>query len=340
MRSSLKLAVVAATAMLATAFQVSPSAAQDWSKVVEAARKEGTVLVYHAQLGAAHWKKVIDGFQSKYGIKVQELDVRASELTERIRVEQTSGRHLADLEFHGDASIVEQRGSGFVAEHGDIPNIKSLRKEYPADAWAIPAWVQMVCALVNTGMVKPADEPKRWADFLDPRWKGKMISDDMRAVGSGQTQFAVFHKTFGPEFLLKLKAQELSFNRDLQQNSRRVARGEYPIVLQQIIAFASDLKGLPVKVIVPEEGCPYTLVSGAILRGAPHPNAARVLINHFLEPDTQLIYANAWMGTVAEGVADRLTDADARRFAAAKPMGAIRFEERADMLQKATEMFK
>ena len=334
-----KSAITAAVSVLAA---LSPAAAQDqdWAKVVEAARKEGTVLVYHAQLGAAHWKKVIDGFQAKYGIKVQELDVRASELTERIRVEQTSGRYLADLEFHGDASIVEQRGAGFVAEHGEIPNMKGLRQEFPADAWAIPAWVQMVCALVNTGLVKTADEPKKWADFLDPKWKGKMISDDMRAVGSGQTQFAVFHKTYGPEFLLKLKAQELSFNRDLQQNTRRVARGEYPIVLQQIIAFASDLKGLPVKVIVPQEGCPYTLVSGAILRGAPHPNAARVLINHFLEPETQLIYANAWMGTVAQGVAERLTDADAKRFAAAKPMGAIRFEERADMLQKATEMFK
>ena len=327
---------------MAAALGGTPAFAQDadWPRLVDAAKKEGTVLVYHAQLGAAHWKKVIDSFQAKYGVKVQELDVRASELTERIRVEQTSGRYLADLEFHGEASIVEQRGAGFVAEHGDIPNIKALRKDFPADAWAVPAWVQMVCALANTGLVKPAEEPRRWADFLDPKWKGKMISDDMRAVGSGQTQFAVFHKTFGAAFLEQLKTQELSFNRDLQQNLRRVARGEYPIVLQQIIAFASDLKGLPVKVIVPEEGCPYTLVSGAVLRGAPHPNAARLMINHFLELDTQLIYANAWMGTVVDGVEAKLTDVDAKRFASAKPMGAITFEERARMLQLATEMFK
>ena len=338
MRIAPTCALAALTALL---WPVAAGAqATGWAQIVEAAKKEGTVLVYHAQLGAAHWKKAVDSFQTRYGIKVQELDVRASELTERIRVEQTSGRFLADLEFHGDASIVEQRGSGYVAEHGDIPNIRSLRAEFPADQWAVPAWVQMVCALVNTGMVKPADEPRKWAHFLDPKWKGKMLSDDMRAVGSGQTQFAVFHKTFGAEFLQQLKAQELSFNRDLQQNSRRVARGEYPIVLQQIIAFASDLKGLPVKVIVPDEGCPYTLVSGAVVRGAPHANAARLMLNHFLEPDTQLIYGNAWMGTVVEGIWERLTDADAKRFAGAKPMGAITFEERARMLQLATEMFK
>ena len=315
---------------------------QDWAKVIEAAKKEGTVVVYHAQLGAAHWKKVVAAFQAKYGIKVQELDARASELTERIRTEQTSGRFVADVEFHGEASIVEQRQTGFVAEHGGTPNMKLLRKDYPVDKWAIPAWVQLGCALVNTQLVKPGEEPKSWKDFADPKWKGKIISDDMRAVGTGQTQFAVFHKTpgLGADFLLKLKEQNLSINRDLQQNSRRVARGEFPIGLQQIIAFAYDLKGLPVKVIIPEEGCPYTLIQGAVLKGAPHPNASRLFIDHLIDMESQLTYGTAWMGTVIEGVADKLGDADAKRFAAAKGLGAIKFEDRAPMLKAAVEMFK
>ncbi len=320
----------------------SPAAAQDWDKVVDAAKKEGTVVVYHAQLGAAHWKKVVAAFQIKYGIKVHELDARASELTERIRTEQTSSRYVADIEFHGEASIVEQRQTNFVAEHGGVPNTKSLRKDFPADAWSVPAWVQVTCALINTQLVKPGDEPKSWKDFLDPKWKGKILSDDMRAVGSGQTQFAVFHKTpgLGPDFLLKLKDQNLTIHRDLQQNSRRVARGEFPIGMQQIIAFAHDLKGLPVKVVIPEEGCPYTQINGALLRGAPHPNAGRVFINHLIDMESQLTYAQAWMGTVVDGVADKLSDADAKRFARAKTLGAIRFEERAAMLKAAVEMFK
>jgi iron(III) transport system substrate-binding protein len=152
--------------------------------------------------------------------------------------------------------------------------------------------------------------------------------------------FGVTYKKYGPDFHQKLAAQDIVFNRDLQVNSRRVARGENPIFIQQIIAFASELKGLPVKVLLPSDGCPFTGIRGAILRGAPHPNASRVFINHFLEMDSQVRYANAWMGTVVKGVADKLTDPDAKRFADVKLMGEISYEERDKSLKLATEMYK
>jgi hypothetical protein len=45
------------------------------------------------------------------------------------------------------------------------------------------------------------------------------------------------------------------------------------------------------------------------------------------------------MGTTTKGVADKLTDPDAKRFAQAKYLGEVKFEERAPMLKAATEMF-
>jgi iron(III) transport system substrate-binding protein len=328
-----------AIAMLGAA-GLAPARAQDWDEVVAAAKKEATVTVYHSQLGAPHWKVVVDAFQKKFGIEVKEFDARASEITERVRVEQSSGRAIADVEFHGLATIVDQRKSNFIAELGAIPNAKNIRPDVPpADQWEVPAWNQFVCTLTSTRMITPADEPKTYSDFLKPEFKGKMLSDDMAAIGSGQTFFAVLYQKYGPALLQKFKEQNLTFDRDLQQMSRRVARGEYPVLLQQIVAFAYPLRSLPVKVVVPQEGCPITPIEGAVLRGAPHPNAARLFINHFLDLDSQLTYANAWMGTVVTGVLDHLTDPDAKRFAQIKVLGYITPDIRDAMLKAATEMF-
>ena len=117
-------------------------------------------------------------------------------------------------------------------------------------------------------------------------------------------------------------------------------KGKFPIFINQIIAFASPLKGLPVKVAVMEDGCPFTPIQGAILRGAPHPNAGRVFMNHLISTQSQVIYAKAWMGVVTKGVDDELTDPDAKRFTQLKLMGSVALEDRELLLKRATELFK
>lgn len=340
MTMRLATATLSVTFFCAAMLHGPAQAQQDWDSVVAAAKKEGTVYVYQSQHGTPHWLAVVKSFESRYGIKVQVYDARASEMTEKIRVEQTSGRYLADVEFHGRTSILQQRESDFIQKHGGMPNIKNLREEFPADEYSVPAWVQNVCFLYNTNLVKAGDEPREWRDLLDPKWKGRMLSDDMRVLGTGQTLFAVFHKVYGARFLEQLREQNLVTDRDLRMSSRRVARGEYAILLTQQIALASDLKGLPIKVVMPSDGCPYTPIRSAMLRGAPHPNAARLFMNHFIDMDSQLAYGNAWVGTVIKGVAERLATPEAKAYAQVKLMGEIDYHDRAEMLEAARKMMK
>ena len=56
------------------------------------------------------------------------------------------------------------------------------------------------------------------------------------------------------------------FSRDMRNDARRIARGEYPVYITQVFALASDLKGLPVKVVIPREGAPYAQMDMAMLR--------------------------------------------------------------------------
>src|SRR6478735_6273822 len=91
-----------------------PAAAQDasWDSVIAAAKKEGKVVVYSMALGAPYYLAVLKSFEAKYGIKVESLDLRASELAERVRTEQAAGRFLGDAEMVTTTMIEEQLKNG------------------------------------------------------------------------------------------------------------------------------------------------------------------------------------------------------------------------------------
>jgi len=320
-------------------FAVPAQADDNWDAVVAAAKKEGKIVVYDMALGAPYFVAVLKSFEAKYGIPVESLDLRASELAERIRTEQSAGRFLGDVEIITTTMIEEQRQNGdFIEKLPPIPNAANLRPPFRADEFSVPAFVQPMGILINTRLVKDEDVPTSWADLNNPEWKGKILSDDVRPLGSGNTMFAILQHQMGGDFNEKLAEQKPVFSRDMRNDARRVARGEYPIYVPQIFAFTSDLKGLPVKVVIPKEGAPYAEMDLAVLKNSPHPNAGRLFIQHFLSMESQLIYANAWMPPVVAGVAER-ANPDAQAFANAKLIGPAKLAERPSMMSLAKKLY-
>ncbi|MBS0523032.1 MAG: extracellular solute-binding protein [Proteobacteria bacterium] len=311
----------------------------DWNKVVDAAKKEGKLSIYTASIGSPFHKKVFDAFTAKYGIKIDLLEARASEVRERVRVEQAAGRFLGDLHHNGSTTTWLMTRDGNFQPHGAIPNIANVDPIYQPDDLKIPAEVISYSLLINKNMVKPADEPKSWKDILDPKWAGKILSDDYRALGGGAVFFPVMLRTFGRGFHDKLAQQKPVFSRDLQNNERRCARGEFPIYLPFNLQDLNTLKGLPVKAVVPAEGRPYVRFDISMLKNAPHPNAARLFMNHYLEPESQIIFGNAGYGPVIRGVVEK-TIPEIRELLATKAMGTTDPPKQDEMLALAKEIYK
>jgi iron(III) transport system substrate-binding protein len=320
---------------------VGSAAAQtdDWNKVVEGAKKEGRLLIYTASVGSPFHRTVITAFEKKYGIKVDLLEARASEVRERVRVEQSAGRFLGDLHHNGSTTTGLMQRDGNFQPHGFIPNVKNIEAPYEADDIKIPAEVISYCVLVNRNLVKPADEPKSWKDLLDPKWTGKILSDDYRALGGGAVFFVVMQNAFGREYHEKLAAQKPVFSRDIANSERRIARGEFPLYIPFSLQDLNKLKGLPIKAIVPAEGRPYVRFDLSILRNAPHPNAARLFMNHYLEVDSQLVFGNAGYNPVVKDVVEK-TLPEIKPLLATKAMGTTDFTRQDEMLALAKEIYK
>ena len=264
-----------------------------WDKIVADAKKEGHVVLYSAFVGLAAHANLKKDFESTYGISVEILEARASEIRERIRIEQVAGRFTADVSENGRTTTTLQVSQDHVFDpFGPLPSLGHLKPEFRNDDIRLPVFAIAYGILANTRLVKPEDEPKSWQDLTDPRWKGKILSDDLRALGGGGVLFYVMEEHLGQEFHEKLAKQDLKFSREIPANERRIARGEFPLYIPVSLTSVSELKGLPVKFLVPKEGLPYVGYDLALLKHAPHPNAARLLTEYCIGQKMQQIYAD------------------------------------------------
>jgi iron(III) transport system substrate-binding protein len=131
----------------------------------------------------------------------------------------------------------------------------SLTEPFVDDGTFLPANAGNFALLINTNLVK--DEIRSWKDLEDPKWSGKILSDDPRALGAGSGWFEVTYRAFGREYHEKVAAQKPVFSRVWAESRRRIARGEFSIYFPFNVSEYQPLKGLPIKVIIPKEGVPY-----------------------------------------------------------------------------------
>jgi iron(III) transport system substrate-binding protein len=339
MRAVTLLVTGLALAIATSALAQSPS---DWDKVVADAKKEGSVNFYTGLPGNATTRKINDAFEKKYGIRVNTLELRATELRERIRAERVGNNATADV-MHTSANQTRQiwMEDKTVDNIGPLPNGKNLRADIQG-AWLdrdvnIPTFLLNYSILVNT---KEVTEPiKSWNDILNPKYKGRILADDFRAIGGGSSFFSVTYEKFGKEFQEKLAQQNIVFTRDMREAERRVARGEYAIYLPWLVNYLPALKGLPVNAAIPSEGVVYLPYASSVLTKAPHPNAARLLIDFMLSEEGQTIYASEGLLPTREGMTSKLPEQYAF-LADIKLLGVSKLELTDPMVAAAKELYK
>ena len=338
-RFRLAIALYTCLVLLSASHRASAEVA-GWDKVVAAGKAEGGLVLYTALLGVPSTKAIARAFEAKYGIPVQVLEARASELRERIRTEQAAGRFLGDVMFNSEnQALILNAEDKSIVPHEPVPNAAGLTEPFRDDGLKSPVMTINYSLLVNNRLVPPGEEPKSWRDLTDPKWKGKILSDDMRAVGGGYVLFYVTEEKFGKGYHEALATQDIRFTREQREAAKRVARGEMAIYMPFNLGDLQSLKGLPVRSVMPAEGAPYVLYAAAAMKSAPHPNAARLYIDFTMSDEVQKIFAQDGYGVVRREVLDQVTP-EAQATAEVKLMGGSDPAKQNEMLDLARSIYK
>src|SRR5438552_5169730 len=290
-----------------------------WDSLVEAANKEGTVVIY-AQPGTTYRQAIVAASEKSYpGIKADAVFVLPAERLSRLTLERQAGRYLADLWIGGttDAVITLKEGGIDVPLRPQLvlPEVVDESAWFDHRLWwadsAEPYTTLMFIGgvqgvvFVNTKMVDPNSFKSIW-DVLDPKWKGKIASTDIRNTGTGAApaRFVFKQPDLGPTFYRRLFAEmNVALSNEQRQLVDWVSQGTYPIGLflsPNEVGLASK-QGLPIAMIPPDqfkEGASIGPANGALamMDRAPHPNAAKVYANWLLSKEGQ----PAWQREVGD----------------------------------------
>jgi iron(III) transport system substrate-binding protein len=146
--------------------------------------------------------------------------------------------------------------------------------------------------VVNTELV-PADRiPTTRQDLLQPFFKGdgKLLSEDPRAAGGGQSFWVITYDELGMDYLEKIKAQQITFTRERDAAPQQVARGEYML----FFAYGVDNSLLeleqqaPVKVhFFRDGGAHFTDITAGVVKDAPGQDAAKLWVSWLTSEEGQ-----------------------------------------------------
>jgi len=290
--SMLRAVVAVGVSVVAVSVQAAEPA------LIDAAKKEGEVIWYTTQIIAQLVRPVSVAFEKKYGIKVRSTRANSTELSVKIINESRAGRPQSDV-FDGTSTVVPLKKEGFVLQWLPDP-----AKSYPA-AYKDPEgyWVAnnlfFLTPGFNTALVPKGTEPRSYQALLDPKWRGKIAWSTSPTSSGGPGFIGTVLTEMGTEngmlYLRELSKQRIAnIGSAAREVLDQVIAGEYLLALQIFNhhTVISAKKGAPVDWIKMEP-VTGTLSVISVHKNAPHPNAAKLLVDFITSPEGQNIFRDA-----------------------------------------------
>ncbi len=267
-------------------------------QLIDAAIKEGAVTMYAAQI-AELMDAQIAAFNKRFPqIKVTYTRQNSAVIDTQIRAEVQAKKFSVD--------VISNSGDGYMEKYLTELKILGTYKPPTADKYLASdttngAWYPISAVVnafaYNTQLVKAADAPKSWADFLNPAFNGRrsyILPTSDCGIGNVFFTGQVLGLDLGLPYQTYWKALAATkpplITGSTAQVPSLVSGQNMVSYLFDTQVFAAQATGnQPIEFVYPKEGAAPCWHSTQITADPPHPNAAKLFMNWLLSKEGQMI---------------------------------------------------
>lgn len=242
-------------------------------------------LVVYSSVDEENAKKLLDAFTKATGVKVRFTFLSSGPAVARIEAEKNNPQ--ADIWYGAPSEnhvVLREKG---LSQPYVSPNAKDLAAKFkdPEGYWTSFYMNPLGFASnVNALKQKGVEPPTSWADLLKPEFKAQVQTPSPQTSGTGYNMVAALVMIMGEDkafdYLKKLNPSIQTYTQSGTAPSKAAAIGQAGVGIQFTPAFLQLIEeGYPLKITFPKEGVGFEAPAISILKGAPHLELAKKLVD-------------------------------------------------------------
>ena len=252
----------------------SPARAQSLDELHKAALKEGGGLNFYGTLAQINAEIILPLFEKRFpGIKINHVDATSDKLVARAVSEARGGKTIGDVLQVPLENVVQLHDQGLILDVS-LPESAAYPDGLKGSFWT-SSDLQYFIAAWNTSLVKKEEEPKTFDDFVNPRWKNRLIAEprDLEMLlAFAKYRFKSDEKAI--DYWKKVAANNVEFHKGHSQLAELLVAGQAAVFLTCYSHHYPNRikKGTPVNYMLSEG---VASINGtAVFKNSPHPNTA------------------------------------------------------------------
>lgn len=266
------------------------SSAERQKRLLAGAKAEGLVILY-SNISADNFEKLRVDFERRYSIKLDHYRASGERIANRVLTEARGGKFIPDVIGPSNEHLPALIKAGLVGRY-DSPERAFYPDAYKDRQGYWMPWDHNVAVIAyNSRLVSPGDAPKKYEDFLEPKWKGSFALDqdpDKSIMG--------WLKTWGAEktrkYLQGISKNEVVVRKGHTLMAQLLCAGEFKAGIDLYAYRLADLKhtkGCPVEISYPDP-TPSTPSPMVMAKKSSRPHAGALLMDYLLsEPGQKLL---------------------------------------------------